>query len=131
MPIELTSKAMKSTYSCIFGISEGLDQSDVTSTSRTCCQGRNYLYQRSDHGKLYWFAFSKNTEQWRGIPRYTDEDIERAISRFGDDVLQPGIKLRDLYEHRTHAVLLPLEEYVLGRCYHRRIILIGDSLHKV
>jgi len=130
-PIELTSIASKSTYSCIFGISEGLAQSDITSTSRTCCQGRNYLYQRSTHGKIYWFAFSRNTEQGHDNLRYTDKDTERAISRFGEDVLQPGITLRDLYEHRTHAVLLPLEEYVLSRCYYRRIILIGDSLHKV
>lgn len=82
---------------------------------------------------IYWFAFFKNAKrtQGRDIPRYTDEDKEKAIARFGDDVLQPGITLRDLYEHRTHAVLVPLEEYVMGKCYHRRTILIGDSLHKV
>lgn len=129
--IELTFIETRSTYSCIFGISEGLPQSDITSTSRTCCQGRNYLYQRSVQGRIYWFAFFKNAEQGRDIPRYTDQDKEKAISRFGDDILQPGITLRDLYENRTHTVLTPLEEYVMGKCYYRRTILIGDSLHKV
>lgn len=131
MTVLLTSIAIRSTYSCIFGISEGLQQSDITTTSRSCYQNRNYLYQRSIQGKIYWFAFFKNAKQSHGIPRYTDDDKEKAIARFEDDVLQPGITLRDLYQHRTHAVLVPLEEYVMGKCYHRRTILIGDSMHKV
>lgn len=50
---------------------------------------------------------------------------------YASDPLWPGTRLGDLYERSMSCVLVPLEEYVLEKCYYKRAILIGDSFHKV
>lgn len=82
---------------------------------------------------MYFFAFFKNPEPtiYRDIPRYTDEDAKDLAAVYASDPLWPGIRFGDLYERHMSCVLVPLEEYVLEKCFYKRAILIGDSFHKV
>lgn len=91
------------------------------------------MCHKTDNDTAYWFAFFKNPEQTRArnIPRYTANDQERFAAQLGPDTLMPNLTFRELYERRVRAVLVPLEEFVLNRCYHGRIILLGDSVYKV
>lgn len=82
---------------------------------------------------MYWFAFFKNEKQFQRyeIPRYTAEDKERVVSELRGDRLMPNLTFADLYDNQLLATLVPLEEFVLSRWYHGRIVLMGDSVHKV
>lgn len=119
----------QSSYSCIFGISKDIGKVLLTDSWKTFQTGRHYLCQREANGKVYWFLFFKHSQ--RSIPHYTEEDRDKFAAQFEADILMPNLTFGDLWEHRTHAVLVPLEEYVLKRCYYRRIMLLGDSFHKV
>jgi len=90
-------------------------------------------YQAGRAGKLYFFAFSKNPQVTIGkdIHRYTAEDEKAFVDAQRDDVLFPGLTFGDLYQKRRAAVLVPLQEYVLEKCFYKRAVLIGDSFHKV
>lgn len=92
-----------------------------------------YLCQAGREGKLYFFAFIKNENQTvnHSIPRYTIEDEQAVVGEYGADILRPGLTFGDIYNQRRHAVLVPLQEYVLEKCFYKRAILIGDSFHKV
>lgn len=67
----------------------------------------------------------------RDIPRYTEEDKEILLAKYKDDVIVPGVTLGDLYRKQLRTGLVPLEDYTLNRCFARRIVLLGDSFHKV
>ena len=125
--------AIKSTYSCMFGISKGVNKLTTTDGGRCCHQGRHYLLQTGADNKMYWFAFVKSEKQFQRheIPRYTAEDKERVVSELRGDRLMPNLTFADLYDNQLLATLVPLEEFVLSRWYHGRIVLMGDSVHKV
>lgn len=83
-------------------------------------------------GKLYVFAFSKRKEDaGSGFnQRYTSEDERKTVAEYGNDAIFPGFKFKDIYARRKLSTLVPLQEYVLEKCFYKRTILIGDSFHK-
>ena len=91
------------------------------------------LLQEGTDDKTYWAAFVKNKKKFQRheIPRYTAEDKERVASELRGDRLMPNLTFVDLYDSQLFAMLVPLEEFVLHRWYHGRMVLMGDSVHKV
>lgn len=75
----------------------------------------------------------KNEQKTQGktIPRYTQEDESRLVALAQDDLVKPGIRFRDIYERRIRSTMLPIEEGVLKNCFYKRMVLLGDSWHKV
>lgn len=127
------SKSITCTYRCIFGISKRPDDIADDRGFKTYRKNRSYLYQSGADGKLYWFAFVKNSQKTthKSIPRYDAQDVEKLVGDCADDILFPGFTFRDLYARRMYATLVPLEEYILDRNFFKRGILIGDAFHKV
>lgn len=120
-------------YKCMFGIADRPEGMGNDCGYKTYHKQRSYLYQSGREGKMYFFAFSKNPEVTidHEIPRYTAEDANAMAKTQGNDILFPGLTFGDLYQRRRNAVLVPLQEYVLDKCFYKRVILIGDSFHKV
>ncbi|KKK27368.1 hypothetical protein ARAM_002289 [Aspergillus rambellii] len=126
-------KAIKSTFSCIFGISKAMGKTTVADSWKNVRKGRHYLIQGAPDDRIFWFLFFKNEKQAgeSQFLRYTPKDIEYYATKFATDQIRPDMTFGELYENRTTATLVPLEEYTLNRYYHRRLILIGDSAHKM
>lgn len=124
---------MKSTYGCMFGIFKGVNKLATTDSGRCCHHDRHYLLQEGTDDKTYWAAFVKNKKKFQRheIPRYMAEDKERVASELRGDRLMPNLTFADLYDNQLFAMLAPLEEFVLRRWYHGRMVLMGDSVHKV
>ncbi|KAJ5111143.1 hypothetical protein N7532_001678 [Penicillium argentinense] len=127
------SQSIKCDYKCIFGI--GKRPEGITDYASFKCfhKGRSYLISAGPDNKLYFFAFFKNsaTTTHRAIPRYTSEDANALAAKFASDPLFNGITFGQIYQRIANAVLVPLEEYVLKKCFYKRAILIGDSFHKM
>jgi hypothetical protein len=117
----------------MFGISKRLESIPDNKSFKCFHKGRSYLSSSGQDGKFYWFAFIKNPELTihTTIPRYTAEDAENLAAEIADDPILLDITFKDLYANRMSCVLVPLEEFVLKRCFYKRAILIGDSFHKV
>lgn len=117
----------------MFGISQRPDGIPDEHGFKTFQEGRSYLYQSGLGGKLYWFLFIKNPEVTihHSIPRYSAENTKDVVEKYAGDILLPGLTLGDLYKLRVNAVLVPVEEFVLDRCFYKRAVLIGDAFHKV
>jgi hypothetical protein len=96
-------------------------------------QGRSYLCAGGREGKLYWLAMIKNDHKTQGvnIPRYNDQDRDIFAAMCEADLVIPGVTFGDIYKRQLASALVPLEEGVLEECFYKRIVLVGDSWHKV
>lgn len=81
---------------------------------------------------VFWVLINKvpRTEYAKHL-RYTDEDAQNLIKEHGDLLVVPGHTMRELWDTRITATLVPMEDGVAKKWSHGRAILIGDSIHKV
>jgi hypothetical protein len=75
-------------------------------------------------------------EMWRiansEIPGYISERQQEALAkRYSRDVVYDGLTFGEIYKLRVCSALVPLEEFVLEKCFYKRLILCGDAHHKV
>ncbi|KAJ5137381.1 uncharacterized protein N7443_010326 [Penicillium atrosanguineum] len=117
----------------LFGISkapEGVRQDQVVKAFR---KGRSYLCAGGPSDTLYWLLTFKNEKETQGksVPRYTEEDRQKLVEMCQDDIIRQGMTFGDIYERTINSALVPLEEGVLKTCYYKRMVLLGDSWHKV
>lgn len=84
-------------------------------------------------GLVFWFLFVKASELSRtpNCPQFTDDDAEAYIQRYGSSQVGPGYTVKDLWESRVKATMVPLEEGIIPQWCHNRVVLMGDSVHKV
>jgi hypothetical protein len=96
-------------------------------------KNRNYFCAGGTDGQFYWLVFVRNEKPTRGssIPRYTNADKEILAATLKDDIIKPGLTFGNLYASQTTSTLVPIEEGLLERCFFGRIVLTGDSWHKV
>lgn len=75
----------------------------------------------------------KNGAETKGTssPRYTAEDVDRLAKRYANDIITPGFSFGDLYQTAMATSLVPIEQGVLSTCFYKRMVLVGDSWHKV
>lgn len=123
----------ESAWSGLFGVSHttfGMRQDLALKNFRV---GRSYLCARGPGDLMYWILFFKNDKKTQGssIPRYTDEDRERLVAKYENDMLKPGYTFGDLYKTQIKSSLVALEEGVLKTVFYKRVVLVGDSWHKV
>lgn len=95
--------------------------------------GRSHLCIPAKGGLIYWSAMFKNDAETPGtaMPRYTTEDRDQLAKRYENDIIKPGVRFGDLYQTAMATALVPIEEGVLSTCFYKRIVLVGDSWHKV
>lgn len=100
---------------------------------RNIRERRTYLCAGGPDGTLYWILIFKNDEKQQGnsIRNYTEADRQRLLAMCQDDVVRPGITFADIYKGQIQSAIVPLEEGVLKTCFYGRMVLIGDSWHKV
>ncbi|KAL4928079.1 FAD-dependent oxidoreductase [Aspergillus undulatus] len=124
-----------SEYNCVFGVS----RNDPSNPFLPDSMVHNVYYHTYSaiaaagvHGLVFWFLFVKAPTQTRtpNCPRFTDDDAQALIDKYGDAQLSPGYTVRDLWDARVKATMAPLEEGVLKKWSHGRVVLMGDAVHK-
>ncbi|KAF4498040.1 Zeaxanthin epoxidase, chloroplastic [Fusarium agapanthi] len=118
--------------SCIFGISNpcpGINPGDLHCVFRN---SSSYLVTGGSQGRVYWFRFQKLQKRVHGsaIPRYSEKDLQKALSESADDNILPDLMFSTLLDNKVSAVMTPLVEYVYKQWHFDRIITLGDSAHK-
>jgi hypothetical protein len=122
----------KCSYRAIFGLSEA-SKGVESEAFKGYKAGRSYLCSHGKGGILYWVALFKNGKETQGkaIAQYTTEDCDKLAARYANDIIKPGVTLGDLYQKAKATALVPLEQGVLSTCFYHRMVLVGDSWHKV
>lgn len=81
----------------------------------------------------FWFYFFKLDKPHNGfpVPRFTKEDERKIVDNEGDLPVTDHVRFKDLYANVEFSTTTALPHHVFPRFYFERIMLIGDSVHKV
>ncbi|KAL1879477.1 hypothetical protein Plec18167_003934 [Paecilomyces lecythidis] len=136
---ETLSKEINNTfvidYQVMFGISHHEPTASWLADGRTVILSYGDKYSaiitkpRAD--RVFWFLVNKiKRTEYAHRPRYTQEGAQALIDERGDLVIAPGHSIRELWDSRIKATLVPMEEGVVKKWSEGRVLLIGDSVHK-
>jgi hypothetical protein len=120
-------------YGGLFGISKAPEGILPDQAFKCFGEGHNHLCAAGPDGTLYWFLPFKNQQKTQGkaIPRYTEDDLNRVVALARDDIVRPGVNFGDIYDRRIRVSIVPIEEGILKHSFYKRMVLLGDSWHKV
>lgn len=139
------SKEMRSgftaDYRCVFGTSRNYSPSDKDKPLLPGGMCHNVYYRGFSGASaagaedlIFWFLFVKSDHATKtpNTPRYTEEETEATINKYGGYAVGPGYTFKDLWESRVRAAMVPLEEGVLKPKWNTggRVALMGDAVHK-
>ncbi|KAJ5627291.1 Monooxygenase FAD-binding [Penicillium herquei] len=127
-----TRDEFECTYRCIFSIGYTPESLRDDQAIKVSYKGRSYLCLSGQDRKFYFCLFEQ-IEKTRGssMPRrYTKEETDALAAKYSDDILVPGVTFGDMYSKKSSAVMLPVQEGLLSKCFYERIVLVGDSFHK-
>jgi hypothetical protein len=81
----------------------------------------------------YFFVFFRLPEPvtFPSLPRYTDQDAHDLAAHIANHPVSETVLFGEVWKHRIRANVVNLEEGVLDHWYNGRIVLAGDSVHKV
>ncbi|RYP85134.1 hypothetical protein DL769_001038 [Monosporascus sp. CRB-8-3] len=124
---------IKSFYTAVIGVARnpGLHEGG---SARAYNHHRSYFFQegRKGSGEFYWWLCAKNEETKTGIiPKLSNEVKQRLLDRYADDQIGDNLTLRSLSQKSIYSTVIPLQEFVLQKCFYKNIVLIGDTFHKL
>ncbi|KAJ4248440.1 hypothetical protein NW762_012777 [Fusarium torreyae] len=95
-------------------------------------KGRSQLVVSGPDDRVYWFLFERlsETKYGKDIPRYTKEDEERFVKRNRDVAITPTVRFGQVFEKKISSTLTPLHEVAYKKWFFKRILTLGDSVHK-
>ncbi|KAF8857859.1 monooxygenase [Acephala macrosclerotiorum] len=131
---EKDRKSISAEYNCIFGLGKPVDGVvSVGDSHRSLTKNHSTLSFVGRGGVLYWFLFSKLDKRYHGseIPRYTKEEMEEAVKAFNDIHMTESITYGQVWERRTFANMLCVEESQNEHWTADRIVCLGDAVHKM
>lgn len=130
---ESDKTAVFSEFGGLFGVSEMKDSFGMGPAESNIVFGHGYTNLLfSQPGKVYWAVIFKDERSQPPKRRKNDEEASKAeAARFADIVFTPQIKFKDLWETRSRYGLLNIEEGILDKWSAGRMVLVGDSAHKV
>ncbi|KAH8890050.1 FAD binding domain-containing protein [Thozetella sp. PMI_491] len=80
---------------------------------------------------IWFFLYSALPEQTKEPARYTQQDADEYAKKYGDIHITDKFLFRDIYAKKAHSGLANLEEGIMKHWSWGRIVLAGDSAHKI
>ncbi|EUC33579.1 hypothetical protein COCCADRAFT_26114 [Bipolaris zeicola 26-R-13] len=122
-----------SLYTAVIGISHdpGLPRGG---NARAYNHLRSYFFSEGMErsGEFYWWLCVKNEEPIKGIvPKLSSDTKQALLDKYADDNIGHGLTLGGLHKKSTYSTIIPLQEFVLEKCFYKNILLIGDAFRKL
>ena len=122
-------------FSCIYGISDSVTQMAPGMAFSCYRKGSSCLTFTGLDGIAYWFVF-KDLERTTSYARdrhlkFSAADQTSLVNEVLDCKVTDGVTFSDIFDRRRTALMTPLEEGVVKQWHEKRMVLMGDSAHKV
>jgi FAD dependent monooxygenase len=129
---ETDKSALFTDFKAIFGVCDQGDL-DLGPADMHVCMGHGTTkLVFTQPGVAYFAVMWKDDHSRPPTPfRPTQEEQEEIADRFKDLKLVDNITFGDLYKNKTRSGVLNLEEGILSKWHSGRIVLVGDSAHKM
>ena len=87
----------------------------------------------SQPGQTLFFVCIKESyvSRWPQRSRFTEEDANTEAAKIADRPVTTSVLFGEIWMKRTRGYLTTLEEGVFEHWFFNRIVLVGDSAHKV
>ncbi|KUI74316.1 Zeaxanthin epoxidase, chloroplastic [Cytospora mali] len=138
---DILTKGFKTRYACLTALSHNhfagnpkspfLPDGLVVNTyhenegiGTMCCVGTP--------GQLIWVTYIPIDQTSYPSPRFTKDDADAYVKKYGHLNVYPDCTISDVYESRIGATLVAMEENVLPTKWNSsgRVVMIGDAVHK-
>ncbi|KAF9893892.1 hypothetical protein FE257_010062 [Aspergillus nanangensis] len=126
-------KSLTVEYSCVFGISSpipGLESGElVNAYADGCCV---ITFHGAD-GRVFWFMIEKLPKKYvyPDNPRFSMGDAEGFCARLAHVPIWRDICVEHLWKNRLFVSMTALEEGLFQTWHFGRVVLLGDSVHKM
>ncbi|KAL3454927.1 FAD/NAD(P)-binding domain-containing protein [Aspergillus heterothallicus] len=128
-------RGLTAEYACIFGISSGVPGLKASEHVASLNDKRSFLTFPGNQGRTFWFLIWKLDRKYiyadGDMPRFTESDARSTAARYADDIVWDEVTFGDLWDRRIRHNTTILEENVFDTWHYRRMICIGDSIHKM
>ncbi|KAJ5608614.1 hypothetical protein N7537_005233 [Penicillium hordei] len=120
-------------FRCIFGISSPIKELIPGEQVNALFDGLTIITIHGKNGRVYWFVIQKLDKKYTypNCPRYMTSDIEIAVEQLRSIVFYKDLNFGHLWETRETVSMTVLEENTFETWYHDRLVLLGDSAHKM
>ncbi|KAL4755992.1 FAD-dependent oxidoreductase [Aspergillus foveolatus] len=120
-------------YCCVFGISSSVKGLNVGEQVNAFHDRLTIVTIHGKNGRVYWFLIQKLDQRYRypDNPRFGPESAAVVAERVRHRRLYKNITFGQVWDKREVATMTPLEEGLLQTWHHGRMVLVGDSAHKM
>ncbi|RAR05406.1 FAD/NAD(P)-binding domain-containing protein [Stemphylium lycopersici] len=130
---ESDKEVMTSQFQAIFSVSTQEEKFDLGPADSHVILGHDdagLLFTQP--GKAYWAVIFKDEYKKPALrTKATEADIEAVAKKYANRPMTEKVALGDLWNTNTRHGLLTFEEGVLSKWHAGRLVLVGDSVHKM
>ncbi|KAI1455539.1 hypothetical protein F4805DRAFT_468721 [Annulohypoxylon moriforme] len=92
-----------------------------------------YIHCLAMGERLQFVALKRHPEPSVNRAKYTKEDIEKFVTSITNVAICPGITFNDVWTrtNKDLSVMVNQEEGFMSRWHYGRIVIVGDSVHKI
>ncbi|KAM0229786.1 hypothetical protein ACHAP5_011543 [Fusarium lateritium] len=119
-------------YLCSYGIAQDVPGWVAGDQCAVLGKGYSQLVVSGPDRKTYWFFFSKlpETKYGKDIPGCSKEMEEAFLHKYAGVPITEKVNFGQVFANRLFSTLTPLHEYVFDKWFFKRIVCLGDSMHK-
>ncbi|KAJ5294329.1 hypothetical protein N7508_009150 [Penicillium antarcticum] len=120
-------------YTCVFGISNPIPGLETGEHINRYGDKFSVITFHGKDGRVFWFIIHKldHAYVYPHAPRYSPEDAAHLCAELANVSILGDISVGHLWKSRIVASMTALEEGLLETWHFNRIVLLGDSVHKM
>ncbi|OQD97285.1 hypothetical protein PENVUL_c084G02008 [Penicillium vulpinum] len=120
-------------YTCVFGISTAVPGLVPGEQVASFNEKRSFLTFPGKNGRTFWFLIKRLGQEhaYSSAPRFSSKDTETICHQFLEDIIYGDVRFNDLWSRKEVCSVTALEEGTFRRWSYRRIVCVGDSMHKM
>lgn len=77
------------------------------------------------------FEDLKRTIKHTSREKFSQGDVDRLVAQTADTIVTDGVRWGEITQRKRVAIMTALEEGIAGSMFHGRMLVLGDSAHKV
>ncbi|PYH45064.1 FAD-dependent oxidoreductase [Aspergillus saccharolyticus JOP 1030-1] len=120
-------------YACIFGISSQIPNLEISEQINGLFDHLSILTIHGKKGRVFWFIITKLPRKYTypNVPRFSDKDAAKFMENLKHVRFFKNVCVGDLWKNREVFSMTALEEGLFRTWFFDRMVLIGDSVHKM
>ncbi|KAA8644330.1 uncharacterized protein ATNIH1004_008531 [Aspergillus tanneri] len=126
-------KSMTAQYACLFGMSSPIPGLEAGEQVYAFLNGLTIVTSHGKNGRLFWFFIKRLDRKYLypDVVRFSNEDAAQFCCQIAEVHVWNGVYVRDIWRNREAYSMTALEESFFRTWHYGRMVLLGDSVHKM